>query len=187
MRPVPGSRPRILRPTAGGIPASASPRTASAVTLDAEVPTTVCQNPAFPAPRKFDFTLGEWKVSVNGPLGTGSDLRSTITTDLSGCLVEERLTGEHGYDARVFSNSRADGPVVPHVRRQPRAAGIPHGTRGRRQHGARGTIPTGGPLATDVRVTWQPLAGGRFRQRWEVTRDGGATWQRLLDATYRPR
>jgi hypothetical protein len=50
-----------------------------------------------------------------------------------------------------------------------------------------GTIPAGGQLASDVRVTWEQLAGGRFRQRWEVTRDGGTTWHQLLDATYRPR
>jgi hypothetical protein len=161
----------------------------TAVTLDAEVPTTLCHSSAFPAPRQFDFTLGEWKVDVEGPLGGGNDdLRSTITTDLSGCLVEERLTGRHGYEARVFSNARRR--TGQWFRTFADNRGLRVFLTGHEEGGnmvLEGTIPTGGAFATDVRVTWQRLAGGRFRQRWEVTGDGGVTWQRLLDATYRPR
>ena len=50
-----------------------------------------------------------------------------------------------------------------------------------------GQVPTGGATAADVRVTWQQLANGRFRQNWQVTRDAGATWRSLLVATYKPR
>lgn len=163
-------------------------RRASA-TLDPEIPTVVCQDPAFPAPRQFDFTLGQWKVELGGRLGRGSDdLRSTITTDLSGCLVEERLTGEHGYEARVFSNVRRRTGQWFHTFVDNR--GLRVFLTGQEEGGKlilKGKVPAGGPDATDVRVTWDRLGGGRFRQRWETTRDGGVTWHGLLNATYRPR
>jgi hypothetical protein len=159
------------------------------VTFDAEVPTTACSNPAFPAPRQFDFTLGEWRVDVDGPLGDGTGgLRSTITTDLSACLVEERLTGAQGYEARVFSSARRR--TGQWFRTFADNRGLRVFLTGHQENGKMvltGTIPAGGQLASDVRVTWEQLAGGRFRQRWEVTRDGGTTWHQLLDATYRPR
>ena len=159
------------------------------VTFDPEIPTTVCQDPAFPAPRQFDFTLGDWSVDLDGPLGGGSGgLRSSITTDLSGCLVEERLTGGHGYEARVFSSARRRSGQWFHTFVDNR--GLRVFLTGQEQGGTLvldGKLPAGGALAADVRVTWQPLARGRFRQRWELSRDGGTTWRRLLDATYRPR
>jgi hypothetical protein len=159
------------------------------VTFDPEVPTPACQDPAFPSPRQFDFTLGAWKVDLDGPLGGGGgDLRSSISTDLSGCLIEERLTGAHGYEARVFSNARRR--TGQWFRTFIDNRGLRVFLTGQQENGAMvlgGKLPAGGALATDVRVTWQQLDGGRFRQRWEVTRDGGTTWQRLLDATYRPK
>jgi hypothetical protein len=160
------------------------------VTLDPEIPTTICQDPAFPAPRQFDFTLGRWKVALDGPLGRGGDedLRSTITTDLSGCLVEERLTGEHGYEARVFSSARRRSGQWYRTFVDNR--GLRVFLTGREEAGRlvlTGTLPAGGSAAADVRAGWDQLSGGRFRERWEISRDGGATWHRLLDATYRPR
>jgi hypothetical protein len=50
-----------------------------------------------------------------------------------------------------------------------------------------GQLPTGGTTAADLRVTWQQLSRNRFREDWQVTRDGGATWRSLLSATYKPR
>ena len=163
----------------------------TSVMLDPEVPTTACQDPAFPAPRQLDFTLGQWKVDLSGPLAEddqGTNLRSTIATDLSGCLLEERITGNDGYEARVFSTGR---------RRTGQWFRTYIDNRGLRvflagqQEGdkmvLRGQLPTGGTAAADVRVTWEPVARGRFRQDWQVTRDGGATWRSLLVAMYRPR
>ena len=159
------------------------------VTFDPEIPTTLCQDPAFPAPRQFDFTLGKWKVDLDGPLAGGSDdLRSSIATDLSGCLVEEKITGAHGYEARVFSNARRRSGQWYRTFVDNR--GVRVFLTGLQENGQmvlKGKIPAGSAAAKDVRVTWQQLSGGRFRQRWEVTRDGGTTWHKLLDATYRPR
>ncbi|HET9727215.1 MAG TPA: hypothetical protein VFP28_09900, partial [Gemmatimonadales bacterium] len=163
----------------------------ASVTLDPEVPTTACQDPAFPAPRQFDFTLGRWKVDLDGPLAEddqGNGLRSTIATDLSGCLLEEKITGDDGYEARVFSSGRRR--TGQWFRTFVDNRGLRVFLTGRQENGAMvlsGQLPTGGTSAADVRVTWQQLPGGRFRQDWQVTRDGGATWRRLLTATYKPR
>jgi hypothetical protein len=162
----------------------------TSVVFDAEVPTTVCQDPAFPAPRQFDFTLGQWKVDLSGPLAEddhGSNLRSTITTALSGCLLEEKLTGADGYEARVFSNGRRR--TGQWFRTYVDNRGLRVFLTGQQENGnmvLTGQLPTG-TGAADVRVTWQQLANGRFRQNWQVTRDGGATWRSLLSATYKPR
>jgi hypothetical protein len=161
----------------------------SSVTLDAEVPTAVCQDPAFPAPRQLDFTLGRWSVQLSGPLARGhGDLRSSISTDLSACLLEERITGDDGYEARVFSSARRR--TGQWYRTFIDNRGVRVFLTGREEAGKvvlRGKVPAGGATSADVRVTWEQLNGGRFRQRWELTRDGGATWQGILDATYRPR
>jgi len=37
------------------------------------------------------------------------------------------------------------------------------------------------------RVTWTPLDGGKLRQRWDSTADGGKTWQVLFDGIYAKR
>lgn len=161
----------------------------TSVMLDAEIPTTVCQDPAFPAPRQLDFTLGRWSVQLTGPLGRGhEDLRSTIATDLSACLLEERVTGSDGYEARIFSSARRR--TGQWYRTFVDNRGLRVFLTGQQEAGKlvlRGKIPAGGPAAADVRVTWEQLSGGKFRQRWELTRDGGTSWQGILDATYRPR
>jgi hypothetical protein len=163
----------------------------TSVVFDPEVPTTACQDPAFPAPRQFDFTLGQWKVDLSGPLAEddqGSNLRSTITTDLSGCLLEEKLTGADGYEARVFSNGRRR--TGQWFRTYVDNRGLRVFLTGQQENGnmvLTGQLPTGGTGTAGVRVTWQQLANGRFRQNWQVTRDGGATWRSLLSATYKPR
>jgi hypothetical protein len=159
------------------------------VVFDAEIPTTVCQDPAFPAPRQLDFSLGRWSVQLSGPLGRGhDDLRSTIATDLSGCLLEERVTGDDGYEARIFSSARRR--TGQWFRTFIDNRGLRVFLTGQQEAGKvvlRGKIPAGGPASNDVRVTWDQLSGGKFRQRWEITRDGGASWQGVLDATYRRR
>jgi hypothetical protein len=163
----------------------------TSIVFDPEIPTTACQDPAFPAPRQFDFTLGQWKVDLSGPLAEddqGANLRSTITTDLSGCLLEEKLTGADGYEARVFSNGRRRTGPWFHTYVDNR--GLRVFLTGQQVNGSMvltGQLPTGGTSAADVRVTWQPLAKGRFRQDWQVTRDDGTTWRSLLSATYKPR
>ncbi len=149
---------------------------------DAEVPTPACNAPDRPVFRQLDFTLGEWNVRV-----LGKRLHSTIRNDLSMCLIEERLKGEDGYEARVFTSAR-------------RITGIWYRTfvdnRGTRvflsgsEVGGHvvltGTMPIRG-RKTDVRATWLPKTGGGFDEVYEKSIDGGATWKPLFTARYGPR
>lgn len=34
------------------------------------------------------------------------------------------------------------------------------------------------------RITWTPQEDGRVRQHWQMTNDGGKTWQVLFDGYY---
>ena len=48
------------------------------------------------------------------------------------------------------------------------------------------TRPPNGGLIKN-RITWTPLADGRVRQSWMISRDSGATWQAGFDGFYRRR
>jgi hypothetical protein len=37
------------------------------------------------------------------------------------------------------------------------------------------------------RITWTPLDGGKVRQRWDSTLDGGKTWTVQFDGIYAKR
>ena len=132
-----------------------------------------------PGATAVHFTLGDWSVDLDGPLGGGSGgLRSSITTDLSGCLVDERLTGGHGYEARVFSSARRRSGQWFHTFVDNR--GLRVFLTGQEQGGTLvldGKLPAGGALAADVRVTWsRSPAGGSAsggNSRATVGRRGG--------------
>jgi hypothetical protein len=34
------------------------------------------------------------------------------------------------------------------------------------------------------RITWSQLPGGKVRQLWEASKDGGKTWTVVFDGTY---
>jgi hypothetical protein len=46
-------------------------------------------------------------------------------------------------------------------------------------------LPDGGRQRE--RLTFAPLAGGRVRQLWEQSPDGGRSWTVVFDGTYVPR
>jgi hypothetical protein len=47
-----------------------------------------------------------------------------------------------------------------------------------------GRMPIAGGAVADVRATWAPVDESRFRQRYETSTDGGATWTLLLQTEY---
>jgi hypothetical protein len=148
------------------------------VVPDPEVPTAACNAPDRPVFRQFDFTLGDWKVRV-----LGRELRSSITNDLSTCLIEERLTGDDGYEARIFSSARRITGVWYRTLVDNRGTRIfLTGSEVDGRMVLTGTMPLKGKLA-DVRVTWQPVAGG-FTEAYDTSKDGGATWKPLLVVRY---
>lgn len=153
------------------------------ITPDPETPQTGCQDPTAPALFEFDYTLGSWEVDADG-----RDLRSRIAKDLSECLIEERIRGHDGYEAIVFTSVRRRLGIWTKTLVDNRGTnafltgGMTNG-----QMILTGTAPSRHGRGLDVRVTYTQKSPDRFEQRWEKTRDGGTTWDRLLVVKYRRR
>jgi hypothetical protein len=153
---------------------------AATIAPDPEIPTGACTAPAQPVYRQFDFTLGAWKVRA-----LGNTLRSSIRRDMGGCLIEERLKGEHGYEARIFSSARRLTGVWYRTFVDNRGTRIfLTGSEVDGRMVLTGTMPLKGTSAK-VRVTWKPADAG-FREVYERSKDGGATWERLFAVNYQP-
>ena len=145
--------------------------------------------PTTPSLFEFDFTLGVWEVNVTGPQGAkgGLPLRSTITRQIDGCLLEEHVSGRAGYEAIIFTAVRRRlGEWVKTVVDNRGTSVFLSGRMVDGQMVLTGTVPGKGGRPEDARVTWVVRQGG-FDERWETTTDGGATWSPLLTAEYRRR
>jgi hypothetical protein len=132
--------------------------------------------------RQFDFWLGTWRVTEKGELAG----HNTIQKIDGGCALLESWTGAEGgtghslniHDARrkkwhqtwvdarggllVLEGAFRDGSMV--------LEGAPRPNKDGKQQ-------------VD-RITWTPMPGGKVRQHWEVTTDGGAHWATAFDGLY---
>lgn len=143
--------------------------------------------PACTAPehRQFDFWVGDWIVEAPNGQVAGTNV---ITRDLGGCVLTERWTGSRGGVGSSFNIYDAAG-------RRWHQTWVDNGGTlllldGRFENG-RMVLQGEGPGANHTRVlnriTWEPLEGGRVRQHWETSPDGGATWTTAFLGTYRQR
>ena len=140
--------------------------------------------------QEFRFTVGQWKIELDGPGALGavfSHLRPTesdISTDIDGCLTEEKLTGPRGYEARVFTNIRPLDEIWQRTYVDNR--GLRIYLTGPRIHDGKivltGTMPKPGGGTRQVRATFEQLGPNRFVQRWERAERQG--WEPLVTATY---
>lgn len=150
-----------------------------------EVTTTGCQ-PGGPAEqaRQLDFWVGDWVVT--GPSGQVLGT-STVSTDLSGCLLEERFRTPGGYEAVAFA--AFDVWEQQWFRTYIDNRGEQVRVKGGFESGAMTlTGPESGPGSSGIvlqRVTIAPTASG-VRQSLQVSRDGGESWGSVLDLLYRP-
>ncbi len=147
---------------------------------ETEAPLRPC---AEPEARQFDFWVGQWEVHAKGKV-VGHNRISLIQ---DGCtLLEEYDTRPGPYEGKSFNyydpaagkwhqvwtdNSGlrlhleggfADGQMV---------------MSGERLQGKEPVID---------RITWTDNPDDTVRQEWEVSRDGGTTWQRIFDGLYKP-
>jgi len=159
---------------------------AASLTRDPEVPAESCKDASLPVLDELDYTLGDWDVRVAGP--EHATFRSRITKELSDCLIEERIEGENGYEAIVFSSVRRRLGIWERTLVDNRGANaFLTGSSADGRLVLTGTAPSRHGSALDVRVIFTRKSDDRFEQRWERTPDGGATWHRLFVATYRRR
>jgi hypothetical protein len=166
--------PALANPPAA--PAAAQPVAAPAA------PKPACTGPEH---RQFDFWLGAWDVKNPAGKLVGTN---EITSELGGCVLQEHWKGMGGsmgmsfniYDAsdRTWHQIWVDG------------SGSLLNLAGAFSEGKMilsGTTRGAGDAVTQERITWTPQDGGRVRQLWEQSKDGGATWTVAFDGTYQKR
>jgi hypothetical protein len=137
-----------------------------------------------PDHRAFDFWLGAWRVEL--PEGKPAG-HNTISSILGGCALLEQWEGASGL--RGTSLNAWDAAAKRWRQTWMDAAGSVLLLEGGLEAGAmvlRGVTRDG---AADVqeRITWSRLAGGRVKQHWEQSRDGGKTWTDAFVGIYVPR
>lgn len=143
-----------------------------------------CAGPEF---RQFDFWIGEW--DVHAPQGRLLG-RNRITSILGGCALREEWTSADG--TTVGTSHNAYDPLDRRwhqdwVDNGPTRLTLVGGLAGREMV-LEQRVPSGSPaLAQAQRITWTPLADGRVRQHWQVSKDGGTTWATAFDGFYTKR
>lgn len=151
----------------------------------------ICTFAAFDLFREFDFTLGQWTVETDGPglssvqLSEHHPIQSEISSDLGGCLYEEKLTGSQGYEARVFTNIRPIDEIWRRTYVDNRGLRV-FLTGPRIQDGKitlSGTMPRNDGRTDQVRVTFEPTDATHFIERWERAKSNGG-WEDLVTARY---
>ena len=160
---------------------------------DVEIAPGAPIRPPRPRPRRSPARRRSTASSTSGS-ATGRSRspteRSPDTTasrsSSAGCALREEWTGASGTTGtslNMYDAGRAQ--VAPDLGRR-RGHGPPADRRVQgRKDGARGREPgrqAERPAAQ--RITWTPLSGGRVRQLWDSSEDGGKTWKVEFDGTY---
>lgn len=133
--------------------------------------------------RQFDYWLGAWMVTDTAGRQVGTNHVVRVS---DGCAILEQWRDASGnagtslnfYDRATQSWEQtwmgAQGGIL-HLR-----GGLEDGVMtlsGKR------TTPQG---EVADRIRWIPMEGGRVRQLWSVSRDGGKTWQAAFNGMYTP-
>ncbi len=132
--------------------------------------------------RQFDFWLGEWTVHTADGTVVG---HNEIQAMAGGCGLLEQWRGVRGGEGMSLN---AFDPVLDRWTQRWVGAGAVLWLEGAVVDGAMvmtGPTPRPTPQGEFLdRITWTPLEDGRVRQFWEVSPDGGATWQPYFDGYY---
>ncbi|HUF27874.1 MAG TPA: hypothetical protein VMM18_12940 [Gemmatimonadaceae bacterium] len=134
-----------------------------------------------PEHRQFDFWVGTWAVtdSAGRQLGTND-----ISRIAGGCGLHEHWRGGQGGEGMSLNTWQpalgrwtqfwVGSGTVLHL-----TGGLD--TLGRMVLAGDRTTPQG---TVRDRITWEPLDAATVGQRWEVSRDRGASWQTIFEGIY---
>lgn len=168
----------------GSSPSSAGSGTAGSVsgpgTGATPASSEACTGEAY---RQFDFWEGSWEVHAGGELAG----RNEIRTVAGGCGLEETWRSAGG--GRGTSLNYYDPADGRWHQLWVGSGGMILRLSGGWEEGRMvlsGERTTEGERIRD-RISWSPLEGGEVRQRWEVSRDEGETWETVFDGRYRRR
>jgi len=135
-----------------------------------------------PKAHEFDFWIGEWEVYADGELaGTNS-----VQPILDGCVLQESWQGAGGSAGTSlnFYNPRAGHWQQFWVWRNGTTlelAGVY--ADGKMVLSGESKDREGATLRN--RITWHHNPDDTVRQHWEVSKDGGKTWETRFDGLYR--
>lgn len=131
--------------------------------------------------RQFDFWLGEWNVATTDGKLVGRD---RIEKDYGACVLQEHWTsvdGGTGGSVSIYDMSRklwhqtwvdSTGTLVV----------LEGGLKDGRMVMSGEMVDSSGKHELD-RMSWIP-EGGKLRQLWETSADGGKTWKTIFDVYY---
>jgi hypothetical protein len=152
------------------------------MTLQAQTPPPSCTSPEH---RQFDFWIGEWDVlNPKGKL-VG---RNSITRVYGSCVLREDYVGGQGYTGGSFNiyDASRDRWHQTWVDNSGLLLELDGGFGDGRMVLEGETLDSTGAVQKQ-RITWAPLQGGKLRQHWQQSTDGGSTWTTLFDGTYTKR
>lgn len=131
--------------------------------------------------RQFDFWVGDW--TVHDPKGrqVGTNRIEKIE---NGCGIEERWRSANGGTGRSLNFYRPSSKTWVQAWVGSGAVLVLEGTYadGRMRLEGESLGPKGVRLRN--RITWSTLDGGKVRQLWEQSAEGGKTWTVAFDGTY---
>lgn len=141
-----------------------------------------CDAPEY---RQFDFWVGDWTVVVAGKGTVGTNL---VTLEEKGCLIHEHWHDAKGGTGQSFNFfDRTDRHWhqvwVSSTGNVLRLTGDYHDG----QLAMTGERTGAGGVRIQDRLTFFNNADGTVRQLWEMSRDGGQTWQTAFDGLYQKR
>jgi hypothetical protein len=136
---------------------------------------------AAPEHRQFDFWLGEWEVRTPDGKLAG---RNTIRRTLGGCVLQENWRGARGHQGTSYN-------IYDASRRRWHQTWVDDEglllqldgsfADGRMVLSGETVDSAGRPMKQ--RITWEPLQGGKVRQRWDSSPDGIA-WRLEFEGIY---
>ena len=136
-----------------------------------------------PLARQFDFWIGSWEVSNQDGSVVG---HNRIEPILDRCVLQETwagASGSAGTSLNFFDTARGkwrqfwvwcEGTTLELEGGLVDGAMVLEGD----------SVEEGKPARN--RITWTKQPDESVRQLWELSRDGGTSWQTLFDGTYRP-
>jgi hypothetical protein len=131
--------------------------------------------------RQFDFWIGVWDVKA----GNGNVLgRNVIEAIHGGCALKESWTGAGGLSGTSINawNAAAKGWHQTWVDGSGSLLLLDGGVRDGKMVLSGESPGNSGPVKNEI--SWERLDGGRVRQVWRASTDGGKTWQTAFDGIY---
>ena len=165
----------MTRAVAFGAAMLAAAAAGAQTTTPDPAPGDLCRTPEY---RQLDYTVGRCRVVADGGQLAG-ELR--VEPILAGCVLRTHWRGA------IAGSGEATTWYDRHTKRWHRVFVNDDGhslrLSGRVEDGR--LVLTGRNAFFDGRVgqhrmTWAPEPGGAIRQRWELSMDGGRTWETLL-------